>query len=192
CTTSIAQLEQVSNRLQDAGKDLLIASNDEDACLRAQRNLMEIEAEIETFESRDQLEDLLGECRTAYMNASLSVESWGNNVERQMLTECEVRLQKAFELKRVSELERLIEQMDSINRSAYRRSPSFWADQFRFISSRAHEAKNLRRANELVEQGKQFLAKNDTAQLENIVMQLCDLIPNPTQSGSYTHDSGIH
>lgn len=188
----ISLLEKLTHRLNGVGKDLLTASNDEDACLRAQRNLIEIEAEIEIFESRDQLDELLGECQRTYMNARLCVESWGNTIEKQMLADCEQRLQKAFELKRVQELERLIEQMKGINHSAYKRSPEFWLDQFDHVAARAHEAKDIRKSTALVDDGRKYIAANNHQPLENIVRQLWALVPERTLGGNQTHDSGIH
>ena len=188
---AVSLLERLTHRLNGVGKDLLTATSDEDACLRAQRNLIEIEAEIELLESREQLDELLAECQSAYMNARLVVESWGNSIEKQMLADCEVRLHKAFELKRINELERLIEQMKGINSSAYKRSPEFWTDQFSYIAARAHEAKDLRKATKLVEEGRQLVATKNNQQLESIVRQLWIIIPEQTQSGNKTHDSGI-
>jgi len=189
---TIAVLEELTYRLQTVGKDLQVATNDEDACLRAQRNLMEVEAEIESFESRDQLEDLLAECQRSYMNASLIVHAHGNSIEKQMLADCETRLQSAFKLKRTGELERLIEQMDGINSAAYKRSPEFWSDQFDYSAARIHEAKDLRKANQLVEEGRQCLKNGNQQHIESIVRQLWSLLPDRAQEGKQTHDSGIH
>ena len=59
-----------------------------------------------------------------------------------MLTECEARFNKAIELKRVQEVERLIEQMSSLYYSAYRRNPDYWINQYHWVCSRLHEANN--------------------------------------------------
>ncbi len=192
CEESIRTLEGLSSNLMSVGKDLMSADHDQDACLRAQRNLIEVESELEIFETRDQLEDLLGECQNAYMNAHMVVEQWGNTIEKEMLSGCEERLQKAFKLKRISEIERLIEQLNKINNSAYQRSPSFWQDQFRYAASRVHEAKDLRKANKLVDQGRKIIEKEQLGKLESIVQQLWDLLPANRSAGSETHDSGIH
>lgn len=188
---AIAALDQLAQKLRSVSKDLALATNDQDAALRAQRNLMEAEAELEAFESRDQLEELLNECQNVYFNTRHQVEQYGNEVEKKMLTDCEARFNKAIELKRVQEVERLIEQMTSLFYSAYRRNPDYWINQFHSACSRLHEASQLNRANALAAEGRAFLAASNLQGLESCVRQLWNLIPDARLSGEENHHSGI-
>ncbi|HEY6530031.1 MAG TPA: Hsp70 family protein [Cellvibrionaceae bacterium] len=188
---AIAALDQLAKKLHAIGKDLVLACNDQDAALRAQRNLMEVEADLEAFETRDQLDELLSECEIVYLNTRYQVDNYGNEIEKKMLADCEMRFKKALELKRVQEVERLIEQMSNIFNSAYRRNPEFWADQFHAISSRIHEATNISRANVLVAEGRSYLANSNKAALESCVRQLWNLIPDARVAGEQNHQSGI-
>jgi molecular chaperone DnaK len=189
--SAIGVLDQLAKKLHGVSKDLLLASSDQDAALRAQRNLMEVEAELEAFESRDQLEELMRECEIVYLNTRQEVDLYGNEVEKKMLADCETRFNKAIELKRVQEVERLIEQMSSLFRSAYRRNPDFWIDQFHAVCSRLHEATNLAKANQLAAEGRRYLADTNLAAIESCVRQLWNLIPDERLSGEENHQSGI-
>lgn len=189
--SAIGVLDQLAKKLHGVSKDLLLASSDQDAALRAQRNLMEVEAELEAFESRDQLEELMRECEIVYLNTRQEVDLYGNEVEKKMLADCETRFNKAIELKRVQEVERLIEQMSSLFRSAYRRNPEYWIDQFHAACSRLHEATNLAKANQLAAEGRRYLADTNLAAIESCVRQLWNLIPDERLSGEENHQSGI-
>jgi len=189
--SAIAALDQLAQKLRGVSKDLALANNDQDAALRAQRNLMETDAELEAFESRDQLEELLNECQTVYFNTRFQVDQYGNDVEKKMLTECEARFNKAIELKRVQEVERLIEQMSSLYYSAYRRNPDYWINQYHSVCSRLHEASQLNRANALAAEGRAYLEASNLTGLESCVRQLWNLIPDARTSGEENHHSGI-
>jgi molecular chaperone DnaK len=190
-TAGIALLDQLAKKLQGIGKDLVIAGKDQDAALRAQRNLMEVEAELETFESRDQLDELIQECQQTYFSVSYRVESYGNDIEKKMLKDCEARFTQAIELKRTQEIERLIEQMHKLGNSAFRRDPDFWADCFRYACSRVHEATAIVEANQWVAKGRQCLDQQDQSGLEHAVRRLWDLIPDARVAGEENHHSGI-
>ncbi|MBV1921869.1 MAG: hypothetical protein KUG73_14420, partial [Pseudomonadales bacterium] len=189
---SICALDKILVRFQSISTDIARCNNDEDACLRAQRNLLDIEADLENITARGQLEELLESCRDAYMDAQHSVYTWGNEVEKNMLAECSTRLQQAFDTKRNTELERLIEQMNKIRHSAYRKSDDFWQDYFEHYVSRIHEAKNLKEANRLADEGRKLIASNNTAGLSSIVNQLHSILPEDRVSREFNHESGIH
>ena len=179
-------------RFQSISTDIARCNNDEDACLRAQRNLLDIEADLENITARGQLEDLLESCKNTYMNAQHCVETWGNEVEKNMLAECSTRLQQAFDAKRNTELERLIEQMNKIGYSAYRKSDNYWQDLFEHYASRIHEAKNIKEANRLADEGRKLIASNNKGGLSSIVNQLHSILPEDRVSREFNHESGIH
>ncbi len=189
---SICALDKILVRFQSISTDIARCNNDEDACLRAQRNLLDIEADLENITARGQLEELLESCRDTYMDAQHSVYTWGNDVEKNMLAECSARLQQAFDTKRNTELERLIEQMNKIRHSAYRKSDDFWQDYFEHYVSRIHEAKNLKEANRLADEGRKLIASNNKAGLSSIVNQLHSILPEDRVSREFNHESGIH
>lgn len=165
--------------------------DDEDACQRLHRNLMELDSEIETLESRGQLQELLEECENKYFDTDYMVNQYGSEIERKMLDECAKRFRTAAELGRVNEIERAIEQLEKIHLAAYRKSPDFWCDQFRYTSARVHESKDIKQANKLVEQGRHLLEQGKLAELRGITEALWTIMPDLFKSAEHTHDSGI-
>lgn len=190
--TEITYLDNVQKNLQQVSADILQDTLSEDACLRAQRNLIEIEAELEEMESRELLGQLFSQAENEYFNARWIVDSWGNDIEKKMLDDCTTHLRQAFELQRAGELERLIEQMRNLNASAYQRSPQFWSDQFEILVSRVHDASDIKKANKLIEKGKKLKEKGDNSGLSSVVEQLDRLIPKARRAGVETHESGVH
>ena len=189
---AIRALDKILVQFQSISTDIARCNNDEDACLRAQRNLLDIDADLENITARGQLEELLESCKNTYMEAQYSVDTWGNEVEKNMLAECATRLQQAFDAKRNTELERLVEQMNKIRHSAYRKSDDFWKDYFEYYVSRIHEAKNIKEANRLADEGRKLIASNNKAGLSSIVKQLDSILPQDRVSREFNHESGIH
>lgn len=178
-------------QLAEVINELAAGADDEDSCQRLQRCLMELDFELETLEQRGQLQALLEECENTYFNAEYMVSQYGNEVERTLLEDCGKRFRSAAQLGRGSELERAIEQMEKIYRASYRRSPDFWAEQFQYTAARVHEARDLARANRLVEQGRSLLEQGQRQQLQGITEALWTIMPDIFKSAEQTHDSGI-
>ena len=173
------------------GNELAGLRNDEDACQRLLRNLMELDSDIEMLESRGQIQALVEEGESKYFNADYVVSQYGSEVERKMLDDCGKRFRAAAELGRASELERAIEQMEKINEAAYRKSPDFWADQFFYTAARVHEAKDIKRATKLVEQGRKSFEQGKREELRGITEALWAIMPGILKSAEQTHDSGV-
>lgn len=189
--TMIRRLSTVQEQLSEVGTDLVQIEHDEDSSQRLHRNLMEMEAEVESLESRGQLELLVEECEGKYFDAAYHVDQWGNEVERKILAETATRFRTAAEQGRMTELERAIEQLERITASAYRRSPDFWADQFSYTAARVHEAKDLKRAQRLVEQGRALLEQGRREELRGITEALWSIMPDVLRTAEHTHDSGV-
>lgn len=164
---------------------------DEDALQRLHRNLMELDFEIEALELRGQLQALLEECENEYFQAEYMISQYGSEVERRMLEDCGKRFREAAELGRSNELERAIEQLEKLYRSAYRKSPDFWYEQFQYTAARAHESRDIKRATKLVEQGRQLLQQNRREELRGVTEALWTIMPELFKTGDQTHDSGV-
>lgn len=187
----VRQLERQQQQLGEIGVQLAGAMQDEDTGQRLYRNLLELEAEVEELEQRGQIDELRDQCETEYLNAQYSVMQWGGDTDKQLLANLEKRMATAMERGRVTELERVIEQMERINVTAYRKSPEFWSDQFHHAASRLHEAHDMKRAKRLVEQGHKLLGEGKTGELRGITQSLWTLLPDNVRAAEDTHDSGI-
>ncbi|WP_308364969.1 MULTISPECIES: Hsp70 family protein [unclassified Microbulbifer] len=187
----VRQLERQQQHLGEIGVQLAGAMEDEDTRQRLYRNLLELEAEVEELEQRGQIDELRDQCETEYLNAQYSVMQWGSDTDKRLFADLEKKMATALERGRVTELERIIEQMERINHAAYRKSPEYWADQFHHAASRLHEARDMKRAKRLVEQGHSLLEQDKPDELRGITQSLWALLPDRIRAAEDTHDSGV-
>ncbi|WP_226664355.1 Hsp70 family protein [Microbulbifer aggregans] len=184
-------LERQQHQLAEVGTQLAGAVDDEDTRQRLYRNLLEVEAEVEELTQRGQVNELRDQCETEYLNAQYCVVQWGSDTDKQLLASLEKKMAAALEAGRVTELERIIEQLERINQTAYRKSPEFWAEQFHHAASRVHEARDMKRAKRLIEQGHSLLEQGKSEQLRGITQSLWALLPDLVRAAEDTHDSGV-
>ncbi|MFV8780846.1 Hsp70 family protein [Microbulbifer sp. SA54] len=184
-------LERQQQQLGEIGTQLAGAMEDEDSRQRLYRNLLEVEAEVEELTQRGQINELRDQCETEYLNAQYCVVQWGSETDKQLLANLEKKMATALEAGRVTELERIIEQLERINQAAYRKSPDFWSEQFHHAASRVHEARDMKRAKRLVDQGHSLLEQGKAEQLRGITQSLWALLPDVVLAAEDTHDSGV-
>ena len=190
----INQVTPLSNELQSITKELLYLSDDVDGSQRISRNLIEIETEIELIESRDQLIEIRNECEEIYFSTSDIVNEFGDETDKRILKSCATQMNSAFNSSRQGEVERIIERLEQLYNSAHSKSPAYWKDLFLIWASYIDVATNPKKANKLVEEGHQLVAKETYTGLKRITSDLYELIPsqfkNHNRPGS--HESGIY
>ncbi len=191
--TQIAQLQPLSDRIQQAQLQVESLHDDQDSCQRLQRELMELDAEIEHIEGREQLAELITECEDRYFHAASWVNEYGDSADHEILKSCAVQLQQAMDHNRRDELERLIERLNSVAHSAHQKSPEYWKDLFLHWASFVHSANNPRRARKLVDSGHELIRKGEFSRLKPVVHELFALIPTQyRQRADDVYDSGIY
>ena len=188
----ISRLDVCSKLMLDCQTDIKNCDGNTDLCMRLQRNLMEIEAELEEIQCSGELEELLDECSSTFLDTQYWVDLHGNPAEKQMLSSYHSKIQHAFERQRKEELQRLIEQMSDLRYSAYRKAPSYWEDMFEYYASRINDANNLKQAQSLVKKGRSLIEKDQKAGLQQITTKLAQLLPSDAITREMSHGSGIH
>ena len=188
----ILRLDKLGKLLQECHVDLKNCDENPDLCMRLQRNLMEVEADIDELQSKDELEELLNECSAMFLNAQGWVEEYGNDPEKKLLVSYQKKISVAFERQRKEELQRLIEQLTELRHSAYRRSPEFWVNVFNYYASRVNEASNIKAATKLVQKGRALIAKGKNTQLNPVINELADLLPPDAAEREASFGSGVH
>ncbi len=190
---TISQLSPASVQLQSIVKELT-DDIDADACQRISRNLMEIEAELELIESKEQLADLIEEAENYYFATNNMVMEHGDQTDKRILDECKSQLEQALASVRQEVLERLIERLDNLYRSAHEKSPEYWRDVFERWASLSHVATNPKQAHAIVDKGRKDIAKQDYSRLKSLTYDLYALIPDHYKghAGEGSHDSGIY
>lgn len=184
-------LAKLQQHLEEIGVQLAGTMEDEDSRQRLYRNLLELEAETEEFEQRGQIEHLREQCENLYLSTQDVIISWGSDTDKRLFHDLETKLRVALERGRVTELERMIEQLERLAHAAYRKSPEYWSDQFHHASSRVHESHDMKRASRLVDKGRTLLEEGKTEELRNITQSLWSLLPDNIRAAEDTHDSGI-
>lgn len=189
----IAMLEPLSRQMEILKSDLLQLDDDSDACQRVLRNLMDIEAKIEQIEESDQVVELIAECEQCYYRAAEMVHSYGDDTDKRILNDCAKHLEKAIQLTRKTEIERLIERLNDLFHSAHQKSPQYWKDVFLYWASFVQQAKNPRRANQIVTEGRKAIENNNSTKLRALTDELYELIPHQYRNiGNQNHDSGVY
>lgn len=192
--STVSALNPLAEQLQLLLTELQSLDSDPDGCHRLSRNLMEIEAELEYVESKDALADLVEECENTYYQTASHVAEWGDATDQRVLEECAKQMALAFKNMRQGELERLLERLEQLGRAAYEKSPTFWRDIFEHWASLAHTANNPKRANAIVKQGREDIAKGQMQNLKSLTHELYSYIPQQykNQGRSGSHESGIY
>jgi len=191
---TIESLSPLAAQMQGILNDLIAIEDDTDTCQRISRNLMEIDAEIELVESREQLAELIEECENSYFNASSVVGEYGDATDKRILSDCSRQFERTLGNARQGEIERLIERLDQLHQSAHEKSPDFYRDVFLHWASLVHVAKNPEKASAIVDKGHAAIENGENNQLQPLIMQLYELIPQQykTRSGAGSYDSGIY
>lgn len=192
--STVSALNPLAEQIQSVLAELQTLNDDPDACHRISRNLMEIEAELEYIESKDELADLIEECEGAYYRAAREVNEYGDSMDKRVLEECAKQLEQALKNVRQGELERLLERIEQLAQAAYEKSPTFWRDTFEYWASLAHTASNPKRANAIVAQGRKEIAKSEYSNLKGLTHELYSLIPQQykNQGRPGSHESGVY
>jgi len=195
---TIEALNPMASQIHSIIKEVISINNefenDVDACQRLSRQLMEIEAEIELVETKDQLAELIEECESRYFAASSMVTEYGDETDQRILNNCGKKLEHTLDNIRQGELERLIERLDQLYRSAHEKSPEYWKDIFLEWASLSHVAINPRKANAIVEKGHSAIENEQYDKLKSLTNELYALIPQhyKTQASLGSYDSGVY
>jgi len=191
---AIKVLDPLNTQLNSLLRQMSNIDQDEDACQRASRQLMELEVELELLEAEAQLGDLLEECEDSYFSACGIVNEHGDGVDKRILADCAKQLEQAYNRLRQGEIERLIERLDKLYQSAHEKSPDRWKDNFLYWASLVNVANKPKRANSLVEKGRAEIEAGRTDKLRGLTQELYQLIPEQykSQGGPGSHDSGVY
>ena len=132
-----------------------------------------------------------GEARTALASASRWVAQYGTPPEQQLLSDVATSVEKARADKDVVELQRQLRLVSQLSAAARSRHPEYWVWLFEAAVSESAAATDARRAQTLIRDGRQVLAKGDREGLRPIAQELWRLIPADAQTRHLGYDSGV-
>ncbi|HEY2517350.1 MAG TPA: Hsp70 family protein, partial [Polyangiaceae bacterium] len=189
---AIAKLGDLHQSFDDLTRDIERAQGgDADAAEKARRTLLEIDAAIGDIDAELAWPSLEGDVREEVAWATSWLAEFGTDDERKVLKETCAAVEKARVARDPREIERQLRVVRRLGWGAYYRSPGAWEAQFALAESRVADSSNLRRATELVNEGKRALVRGDKRSLEAVVRALWDVLPADAAERKLGYSSGV-
>jgi molecular chaperone DnaK len=190
--TAIAKLGDIDSCFGDLGREIERArGGDADAAEKARRLLLEIDATLAEVDTALAWPVLDARVRDKIAWATSWLAEFGTDDERKVLRETVVAMEKAKVARDSGEVERQLSIAQRLGWAAYYRSPRAWEEQFEHAASSIETSSNLRRAAELVREGKKALASRDPRGLEDATRGLWKLMPADTEQRQRSYSSGV-
>ncbi|MBK8264312.1 MAG: Hsp70 family protein [Nannocystis sp.] len=192
---AIAQLDRLSAVQADldaAHVDLEAArGGDADAAQKARRALLEIDADLEQLELDRRWPELDREARESTIWASSWVSELGLPHEQRLLDETMKALDKARQERDPLELQRQLRLVSRLGNTASLRHPEAWSRRFESAASEISGATDLVKAQALVKEGREALARGDQGALRAVTQKLWQLLPSDVERRRLGYDSGV-
>lgn len=191
-TKAIDKLGQADRDLESVAHDVAAArGGDEDAGQRARRAMIELDALLAELEQERAWPELETEAKRKIAWASSWISEYGTKAEQSLYEEVVEAVEKARKAKQPIELTRQLRLLSDLGDAAYFRHPDAWRWMFDAASSRASDATDLVRAQDLVRQGRAMIDKGELSGLRPIVQKLLALLPSDVQDRKLGWDSGV-
>lgn len=191
-TQVIEKLDRLEARLSEAERDIDAAhGGDADAAQRARRALLDVDATMAEADLARKWPELDAAARQAAITASSTVGFHGTDAERALLQDVLEAMEKARKEKDAPELERQMRLAQRLSSAAFNRTPEAWEWYFEDAASEVSRARDLPRANKLVAEGKEALARGDLEGLRRVVKALWQLLPEDSEARKRGFDSGV-
>ncbi|MCC6474962.1 MAG: Hsp70 family protein [Burkholderiales bacterium] len=185
-------LDRASAGLEEVRRDLAAArGGDSDAGLKARRGLLDAEAALVEVEDASRWPDLTRLAQDRSEWAAGWVSEYGTAAEQRLLHAAEESLVRALRFREATEVQRQMRAMASLGRTAFHRAPDAWQLMFDDAASRAEDATDLPRAQQLVREGRQARERQDRAALERVTRALWGVLPPEVEERRLGFDSGV-
>jgi molecular chaperone DnaK len=188
----VTALERADARVAEVERDLAAAlGGDSDAGQRARRGLIDLDAELEAAEQAKHWPELDERATQRAAWANSWVASFGTEAERRMLDDTLVRLEDARRRKDVRDVQRHLRVVNRVGETAWLRDPDTWPGLFEQAASEVHNARDLPRAQALVKDGREAVARGDTAAIQSATRGLWKLLPDDPTTRRLGFHSGV-
>jgi molecular chaperone DnaK len=192
---AVALFERIDGMLreqQEAERALDRAmGGDEEQAQRARRLMLDLEGKVAELEAEGRWPELEGRALDDVAWAAGLVGMDGTPAEKKLLDDAIGGINRARQSRSVKDLERHRRVVRRLANAAFFRDPQAWVTVFDNLQSHMHEARDLKRAEILVEQGKKLVAKGDAAALRGVCDQLSELMPVSAQERARAFASGL-
>lgn len=189
---SIRNLEQIPVLLNEAKRALGAArGGDDDAGQRLRRLLLEIEGLIDAVEETLEWPSLVEEANKQIEIAIVWVAAWGTPSEQTLLDQAISAAQAAIQARDRLELDRQARTLGNLSNAARARDPQSVFLYFDWYTQNIATATDIPRATELLNQGRQAVARGDAAALKAINRQLDLYFPCTDEERRRSFGSGV-
>ncbi|MDP2339609.1 MAG: Hsp70 family protein [Deltaproteobacteria bacterium] len=164
---------------------------DEEQAQRARRLMLDLEGKVAELEAEGRWPELEGRALDDVAWAAGLVGMDGTPAEKKLLDDAIGGINRARQSRSVKDLERHRRVVRRLANAAFFRDPQAWVTVFDNLQSHVHEARDLKRAEALVDQGRKLVAKGDAAALRGVCDQLSELMPVSAQERARAFSSGL-
>jgi molecular chaperone DnaK len=188
----IERLDRVESRLAEAERDIDAAhGGDADAAQKARRILLDIDASLAEADLIRKWPELEAEAREWSVAATHQLALFGSDAERTLLGEILAAVETARAGHDPTELERQMRLLRRITNAAFFRNPRVWEQELDAAAADLSRCSDLPKAQRLVSDGRQALARGDSVALREAVQGLWNLMPVDDQARRRSFDSGV-
>lgn len=173
-----ARLSAALPRLDDMQRNIAAAhGGDLDAAEQARRELSDFDALLAEIEAGQAWPELGKRIEDCFASAVSWLATFGSDAEKATLNRAYQACKRAFVARDADEVERQLAVMRQLGHAAYFRHPQAWEWEFEYHAAQVSESTDIRRASELVANGREAIRERDRVKLERIVRELWRLDP---------------
>jgi molecular chaperone DnaK len=164
---------------------------DLDAGEQVRRGVVDIDSILAEIENDQAWPEMAKRLEDNFAQVVALLAHFGSATERSTLNNAYQACRKALDAKLGDEVERQLNLIDHLRTAALFRSPGAWEHLLEVAASRVAESTDIRRASELVAQGRAARQQNLQAELESAVRQLWELLPANLETQILGYGSGL-
>jgi molecular chaperone DnaK len=164
---------------------------EEDAGQRARRLVLDADAALEAFEVERAWPELERELTDSVASASRVVAEHGTVEEQRLVAQAAEAARRAHAARQAPELQRQVALLTRLRSAAFYRSPRAWNVLFESTASDVSRARDLPRAQALVQAGWAAAERGDRDELRRVTQDLWELMPVDLPARRLGHDSGV-
>jgi molecular chaperone DnaK len=176
----MVQRVEDSPLMQEVKDSLSAAGADHNAAAKCERRLQELKLRLD--EAADALEwpALVSESRECLASLQKVADQHGNNQQKHKAGDLANEIEEIIVERKPDRLRKRIEHILRLYHEIVMAQPGWWVYQLQRIEEQQSKMSNQTRAAQLLDQGRDCLAKNNVTGLQNVVRQLWDLLPDET------------
>ncbi len=185
-------LERAEHDIGDIGRDLAAArGGNDDAGQRARRNLIELDAKLDDIDQAKQWPELEQQAIRTMTWANGWVGHLGTEREQKLFEDVAKAVDRARADHDVRELQRQLRLADQLGDTAWYRDPDTWPRLFEAAASKVDGASDLPKAQALVREGRDAIAREDNVAVRRATERLWKLLPHDPSARKMSFDSGV-